>query len=62
MNINILAKSSFAIVALVALFAMIEYSQSQDPILLDASLDIAKWVIVGGVLIAALIHLPRFMR
>ena len=59
---NILAKTAFAIIALVSLFAMIGYAQSHDPELLKAALDIAKWVVVGSVLIAALIHLPRFLR
>jgi hypothetical protein len=62
MKLSILAKSSFAIVALIGLFAIIAYTQTQDPKLLDVVLDIAKLVIVGGVLIAALINLPRFFR
>ena len=62
MNISVIAKSSFAIVAVVALIAMLGYINTRDPELLAAAKTIAVAVIVGGVLIAALIHLPRFLR
>ena len=60
MNINIVAKTTFAIIAVVALVAMIGAVSTGAGELLNAAMTIVAMLIVGGVIIALLVHLPRF--
>lgn len=62
MNINILAKSTLAILAVVALYSVITGSATNNPDLLGSGMSLAYWLIVAVIIVTIIINLPRFMR
>ncbi len=60
--INVLAKSAPAIIAATALVAILGYITSNNVALLDFADGAIKLAVVAVIIIAALIHGPRFMR
>lgn len=61
-NLNVIAKTTFAIIAAIGLVCTVGYLNNGDSSLLDLAKSIAQWTILGSCFIALLIHLPRFMR
>lgn len=62
MNINVIAKSTFAILAVVALVAVVAYVQTGTSDLLNFAKSIAMWLIIGSVAIAIAVHGRKFLR
>ena len=62
MNINILAKSAFAILSVVALVSVVGYMNGGSQELLGFAMSVVQWVIIGSIAIAAMIHLPRLVK
>ncbi len=60
-NINVLAKSTFTILAVIALVSVISYSTTGIEKLFEFAKSIVIWVLIGSVAIAAFIHGPRLI-
>ena len=62
LNINVLAKSAIAILAVVVLISMIGYISTNNNALLDFTKDAFGWVIIGIIIITLLINGPRILN
>ena len=61
-NINVVAKTTFAILAVAAIMGLVTYITTHDSALLEFTYWIVFSIIVGSMVIAIIIHLPRIIR
>ena len=62
LNVNIIAKSTLAILAVVVLFTMLSGIASNSAELIDTGKTLFTWVIIAVVLVTIIINLPRYRR
>ena len=62
LNINVLAKSAIAILAVVVLVALVGYISTNDTALLEFVKSAFSWVIIGIIIITLLINAPRLLK
>jgi ABC-type siderophore export system fused ATPase/permease subunit len=61
-SISVVAKTTFAILAVTAIIGLVGYINTLDTKLLDFTFWIVVGIITGSIVIAIIVHLPRIIR